>query len=153
MGLRGLIATVASLSLVGLIAQGCTTPSARAKEVREGLIGMKAIEIRSCMGDPSNLEWNDETETMVYSWVPPLSLERQEEERRKELEPYIPESMRDQTPEEERRERWRWEAFCELRVTLEGKRVVQVEADGRSERGLRLDDQCLIKAQRCLPQE
>ena len=147
-----LVAGGVVLLIGGLIAQGCTTTRARALEVEEGLIGLKATEIRSCMGDPSNLEWDDETEVMVYNWEPPLSLERMEEERRREHEPYIPGPLRDRTPEEEREERWRWDAFCELRVTLQDKRVVAVESDGRNERGLALDDQCMIKARRCLPE-
>ena len=141
------------LAIIAASSAACTTPATRAREVKEGLIGMKAVEIRHCMGDPTSLDWDDTSEVMVYSWVPPLSLERQEEERRREMEPYIPDALRNRTPEEERRERFRWEAFCELKVTLEKKRVAAVEADGRSERGLRLDDQCMIKAKRCLPEK
>ena len=149
---RGSRAALACLALIALSAQACVTPGTRAREVREGLLGMKALEIRRCLGDPSELEWDDTTEVMIYSWTPPLSLERQEEERRKEMEPYIPDAMRQKSPEEERRERWRYESFCELRITLEKKRVTEVESDGRSESGLRLDDRCMVKASRCLPE-
>ena len=148
----GSLSALVGLVLIGMLAPACMTPGARAKEVREGLIGMKALEIRRCLGDPTELEWDDETEVMIWSWVPPLSLERQEEERQRELEPYIPDAMRNRTPAEEREDRWRYEPFCELRITLQKKRVTEAVADGRAENGLRLDDQCMVKASRCLPE-
>ena len=145
-------ALIGALLLVAGVA--CETTAQRARAVEEGLLKLDAQDVRHCLGDPANLQWNDEVEVMVYRWIPARTVDEQLEAEQEALRPEMPDALEDRhmSDREKRRERWEYEPFCELKFAIVDKQVIDVEADGRDKRGLRLDDHCMSRARRCVPE-
>ena len=142
-----LLATLVALS-------GCTAWSARElEETRSGLMGLSGLELRACLGVPTDFEVEGDVEKQGY-----LFEIRDEDDAGFEAG-RIGASMGGAAFPGERSYEPRGfplddgpPPFCRLDFELTKGRVTHVAAQGRTREGMNADATCLMRAQECLPQ-
>jgi len=133
---------------------GCSAWYARdVEETRSGLLGLTGLELRECLGVPTDFAVDGDVETQGYHF-------EIEDERAAGFEVgridagvhgvhfpgergYEPRGfpLDDGPP-----------PFCQLDFELKKGRVTHVAAQGRTREGMNADSSCLLRAQACLPQ-
>ena len=138
-----------SRNLILIGALGCLhTHVSEVERVREGLIGLTARDLRSCLPVPQ-VDPDGEWEHLTYNWFP--------EQKPYGFEPDVAAVPGRAGPEHDwplpagRREGERV-AYCRLVISLHAGVVREVRAKGRDHLGLNTNDDCLLQTRRCLPQ-
>jgi hypothetical protein len=114
------------------------------EETRLGLVGLRARELRRCLGAPTQVDVVGELEQQSYR------IERWEESEFSSSDPWDqrpgPGAVRPAT-------RGDYPSFCQLDFELRGGVVAAVRAQGRDMQGMNADAACMLEARRCIPYE
>jgi hypothetical protein len=147
--MRRLFALVAA----ALGAGACVTYGQEVARIRQGLLGLRALDLRGCLPVPSEVKPQGETEIAIYRWE---FTPRQEAVRRSSLDepPDVgdPDLIRERRRFLERGERPRHMAYCQLSFELRGGRVQSLEVEGRDLSGLNAESDCLMQMRDCVPE-
>jgi hypothetical protein len=145
--MRGLLA----LGAAALGAAACVTYGQEVARIRQGLLGLRALDLRECLPVPSEVRPEGETEIAIYRW--------EFTPREERVRPSVfdePEELSDPERTRERRrfletgERPRYVAYCELSFELRGGRVQGLEVDGRDRSGLNAESDCIMQTRDCV---
>jgi hypothetical protein len=146
--MRGLF----TLGTAVLGAAACMTYGQEVERIRQGLLALRALDLRECLPVPSQVEPRGETEVAIYRWE---FTPRDEPVRRGAFDDVDPTTDPELTRERRRflesGVRPRNMAFCELSFELRGGRVQSLEVEGRDRRGLNADSDCLMQTRNCVP--
>lgn len=123
-------------------------------ETRAGLLGLSGLDLRECLGVPSEFEIEGDVERQSYRFEhddePAISLGTatsgggMSELHLPSERGYDPLVL----PPDSSVPSW-----CRLEFELTRGRVTKVEARGRTSEGMVADSRCLLAARRCLPHE
>jgi hypothetical protein len=136
---------------IALSAAACATYGQEVARIRQGLMGLRALDLRGCLPDPAEIRPEGETEVAIYRW------EFQPRDRdmgsRFDEPPDVgdPDLTRERRRFLERGERPRHLAYCQMTFTLRDGRVAALEVDGRDLSGLNAESDCLMQTRECLP--
>ena len=148
------------LALVAVLA--CSTVSTRAERIEEGLVGLPARTLQTCLGEARSVDADGAVEYVTYHWVidfvsnEPISpaeevWQRRRRDREGDQFPWPGSVTSDEEYGHERRREEVKQGYCQLVFELRERKVYRVEAEGRTGDNLRWNDSCMLKAQRCLP--
>jgi hypothetical protein len=142
-----------ALAIAGLGAVACATYGQEVTRIRQGLIGLPALDLRTCLPDPSEIRPDGDTETAIYRWEFKPREDRSHyskfEEPRDESDPDL---TRERRRFLEAGERPRHLAYCQLSFRLRGGRVEAVEVEGRDRNGLNAQSDCIMQTHSCIPE-
>jgi hypothetical protein len=145
--MRGLVA----FGTAALGAAACMTYGQEVARIRQGLVGLRALDLRGCLPVPAEVRPEGETEIAIYRWE---FTPREERVRPSVFEE--PEDISDPELTRERRrfletgERPRHMAYCELSFELRGGQVQALEVDGRDRNGLNAESDCIMQTRDCI---
>lgn len=134
------LATAISSSLGGCV----HSYSDQAETVKERLIGIPGRSLRGCIGAPTDVRIEGDTEYLIYRWLLDSREEPARQTTREEMEEMREKSLsaRSVGPRP---------GTCELVFEVREGRVSDVAADGRTAAGLNWNAGCALLARRCLP--
>jgi len=143
---RKLVLGIAALSTA------CATYGQEVVRIRQGLLGLRALDLRGCLPDPAEVHPEGETEVAIYRWEFEPRHQRKPSHFDEAPDVGDPDLRRERRRFLERGERPRHLAWCQLSFTLRGGRVAALEVDGRDPSGLNAESECLMQTRKCLPE-
>lgn len=148
---RRVLRAVLAVALVA--SAGCTAWNTREVEAtRAGLVGLSGLELRKCLGVPTDFNVDGDVETQGYHF------ELDDDEAGFEAGRLDADLGGMQLPGGRGYEPRGFPfddgppPYCQLDFELVKGKVTQVSAQGRTREGLNADTTCLLRAQACVPQ-
>jgi hypothetical protein len=142
-----------TLGTAVLGAAACMTYGQEVERIRQGLLSLRALDLRECLPVPSEVDPRGETEVAIYRWE---FTPRDEPVRRGAFDDVEqtsdPELTRERRRFFESGVRPRNMAYCQLSFELRDGRVHGLEVEGRDRRGLNADSDCLMQTRSCVPE-
>lgn len=158
--------------LVALVA--CSSFGTTSARLKEKLVGVTGLELRQCIGVPTDTSVDGESEFLTYRFAveddEPLDADTEDRLRQSRrgrvnpvdgvpsgtdsVDPLDPNSptIEDEMRANRRRGRPKL-GYCELVFEMRDGGVHGVEAEGRSADGLNRDIDCLVRTRRCIPKD
>jgi hypothetical protein len=141
-----------ALAAAALGAAACMTYGQEVARIRQGLLSLRALDLRECLPVPSEVRPQGETEIAIYRWE---FTPREDHARHSVFDES--ESVSEPELTRERRRflesgvRPRYMAYCQLSFELRGGRVQSLEVEGRDRGGLNAESDCLMQTRDCVP--
>ena len=145
--MRGLCA----LGAAALGAAACVTYGQEVARIRQGLLGLRALDLRACLPVPSEVKPQGETEIAIYRWeFTPRNDHTRPSAFDEEPDLGDPDLSRERRRFLESGERPRHMAYCQLSFELRGGRVQSLEVEGRDRSGLNAESDCIMQSKDCV---
>jgi hypothetical protein len=141
-----------ALGIAALSTAACATYGQEVARIRQGMLGLRALDLRRCLPDPAEIRPEGDTEIAIYRWE--FTPRNRHVASNFDEPPDVgdPDLTRERRRFLESGERPRHLAYCQMSFTLRGGRVAALEVDGRDLAGLNAESDCLMQTRDCLPQ-
>jgi hypothetical protein len=140
-----------ALGAAALGTAACMTYGQEVARIRQGLLGLRALDLRECLPVPSEVKPQGATEIAIYRWEFTPRTERARASAFDEPpDPGDPDLSRERRRFLESGERPRHMAYCQLSFELRDGRVQSLAVEGRDRSGLNAESDCIMQSRDCV---